>query len=181
MIIDYFKKYERQSIIISILLVIIALFLIFEPGIALTSVVTIFGLIILFFGIFNIISYIFESREIKAFSNELVIGLLLTILGVIILLNKPVFISILPIITGMWVIIRSIMKFQLAINLREASSNGWGWILAFSIIMFILGIIIIANPFATMFTITRFIGIMILVTEIFNIMESIFALMKMKI
>ena len=54
---------------------------------------------------------LFESREIKAFSNELVMGLLLTILGVIILLNKPVFLSILPIITGMWVIIRSIMKY----------------------------------------------------------------------
>lgn len=73
MIIDYFKKYEKQSIIISILLVIIALFLIVEPGIALTSVVTIFGLIILFFGIFNILSYIFESKELRAFSNELAI------------------------------------------------------------------------------------------------------------
>ena len=46
--------------------------------------------------------------------------------------------------------------------------------------MFLLGIIIIANPFATMFTITRFIGIMILVTEIFNIIESILALRKVK-
>ncbi len=180
MIIEYLRKFEKQSIITSILLILVAIFLIAKPGIALSTAVTIFGVIILVYGVINIISYVLEEPEVRAFSNELIMGILLTILGVIILFNKALFISILPIITGMWIVIRSIMKFQLAINLKSTLTDKWGWLLVSSIIMCILGIIIVANPFEAIFTITRFIGIMLIITEVFDLIESIYVLIKVK-
>lgn len=180
MIIDYLKKYEKEAIITSIALIIVAIFLIAMPQIVLSTVVTIFGVIFIVEGVANIISYILEDSKIRAFSNELIMGILLAILGVIILFNKAVFISIIPIMTGIWIIIKSIMKFQLAINLQSALAEKWGWILASSIIMFILGVIIVANPFTAVFTMTRFIGIMLLITEIWDLIESIYVLVKVK-
>lgn len=180
MIIDYLKKYEKEAIITSIALIIVAIFLIAMPQIVLSTVVTIFGVIFIVEGVANIISYILEDSKIRAFSNELIMGILLAILGVIILFNKAVFISIIPIMTGIWIIIKSIMKFQLAINLKSALAEKWGWILASSIIMFILGVIIVANPFTAVFTMTRFIGIMLLITEIWDLIESIYVLVKVK-
>lgn len=180
MIVDYLKKYEKESIVTSILLMIVAIFLIAKPGIALSTAVTIFGIIFLIEGVLNIISYILEEQEMRMFSNELVIGILLTILGLIILFNKTMFISIIPIMIGIWIIIKSIMKFQLAINLKSALAERWGWILAGAILMCLFGIIIIANPFEAIFTMTRFLGIMVLVTEIFDIVESTYILLKVK-
>ena len=180
MIIDYLKKYEKESIVVSLALLIIAIFLIAKPGIALTTAVTIFGVIFLIEGIISIISYMMEEPEIRAFSSELMMGILLTMLGLIILFNKTLFISMIPIITGIWIIIRSIMKFQLAINLKSSVDEKWGWMLASSILMCVLGILIIVNPFEAIVTLTRFVGIMIVIAEVIDIFESIYFLTKVK-
>ena len=180
MILDYLKKYEKESIVVSLVLLVIAIFLIAKPGIALTTAVTIFGFVFLVEGIISIISYTMEEPEVRAFSSELMMGILLTMLGLIILFNKSLFISMIPIITGIWIMIRSIMKFQFAINLKSMATEKWGWMLATSILMCILGILIIVNPFTAIFTLTRFVGIMILIAEVIDIFESIYFLVKVK-
>ena len=180
MILEFLKKYEKESILISILLIIVAIFLIEKPGIALSTVVTLFAIVFLVDGIINIIAYIMEDAEIRAFSNELIMGILLVILGLIILLNQPLFISMLPIMMGIWIFIRSIIKFQLAINLKSAVAERWGLLLVSSILMAILGVLIIVNPFEAIFTLTRFVGIMMIVVEVINICESVYFLQQTK-
>ena len=180
MILEFLKKYEKESILISILLIIVAIFLITKPGIALSAVVTLFAIVFLVDGIISIIAYMMEDAEIRAFSNELIMGILLVILGLIILLNQPLFISILPIMIGVWIFIRSIIKFQLAINLKSAVAERWGLLLVSSILMAILGVLIIVNPFEAILTLTRFIGIIMLVVEIVNICESAYFLAQTK-
>ena len=61
MILDFLKKYERESILISALLIIGAIFLIAKPGIAISTVVTIFAIVFLVDGIINIIAYMIED------------------------------------------------------------------------------------------------------------------------
>ena len=180
MILEFLKKYEKESILISTLLIIGAIFLIAKPGIAISTVVTIFAIVFLVDGIINIIAYMMEDAEIRAFSNELMMGILLVILGFIILLNQPLFISILPIMIGIWIFIKSIMKFQLAINLKSALAEIWGLLLVSSILMAILGVLIIVNPFEAIFTLTRFVGIMMIVVEVINICESVYFLQQTK-
>jgi len=86
----------------------------------------------------------------------------------------------LPIMIGTWIFIKSIMKFQLAINLKSTIAEKWGLLLVSSILMCILGILIIANPFEAIVTLTRFIGIMMLIVEILNICESAYFLIQTK-
>lgn len=180
MILEFLKKYERESILISVLLIIVSLFLIAKPGMAVSTVVILFAIVFLVDGIINIIAYMMEDAEIRAYSNELIMGILLVILGLIILLNQPLFISILPIMIGLWIFIKSIMKLQLAINLKSAVAERWGLLLVSSILMAILGVLIIVNPFEAIFTLTRFIGIMMLVAEVINICESVYFLQQTK-
>ena len=170
MILEFLKKYEKESIIISILLLLVAIFLIAKPGIALSTAVILFAVVFIVDGIINVVAYIMEEQQIRAFSSELIIGILLVILGLIILFNQPLFISMLPIMIGTWIFIKSIMKFQLAINLKSAIAEKWG----------LLGILIIANPFEAIVTLTRFIGIMMLIVEILNICESAYFLIQTK-
>ena len=174
MLIDYLKKYEKKSIVVSIVLIVVAIFLMAKPGMALTTAVTIFGVIFLIEGIIRIISYMMEEPEVRAFSGELMMGILLAILGLII------FISIIPIMTGIWIIIRSIMKFQFAINLKSASAEKWELMLVSSIIMCVLGVLVIINPFEAIVALTRFIGIIILISEVVDVFESIYFLSRVK-
>lgn len=180
MLIDYLKKYEKKSIVVSIVLIVVAIFLMAKPGMALTTAVTIFGVMFLIEGIIRIISYMMEEPEVRAFSGELMMGILLAILGLIILFNKVLFISIIPIMTGIWIIIRSIMKFQFAINLKSASAEKWELMLVSSIIMCVLGVLVIINPFEAIVALTRFIGIIILISEVVDVFESIYFLSRVK-
>ncbi len=180
MILEFLKKYEKESIIISMLLIIVSIFLIVKPGIALSTAVTLFAIVFIFDGIINIVSYMMKNTEIRAFSNELIMGILLLILGLIIICNQTLFISILPIMVGMWIFIKSIVKIQLAINLKSAIADKWELLLVSSVLMCILGILIIVNPFEEIVTLTRFIGIMMLITEIIDVCESIYFLVKTK-
>ena len=90
------------------------------------------------------------------------------------------FISIIPIMTGIWIIIRSIMKFQFAINLKSASAEKWELMLVSSIIMCVLGVLVIINPFEAIVALTRFIGIIILISEVVDVFESIYFLSRVK-
>ena len=179
MILEFLKKYEKESIIISILLLLVAIFLIAKPGIALSTAVILFAVVFIVDGIINVVAYIMEEQQIRAFSSELIIGILLVILGLI-LFNQPLFISMLPIMIGTWIFIKSIMKFQLAINLKSTIAEKWGLLVVSSILMCSLGILIIANPFEAIVTLTRFIGIMMLIVEILNICESAYFLIQTK-
>ena len=58
-------------------------------------------------------------------------------------MNPTLISGFLPFIIGAWMIIESIIKFQLAFNVKEIENSHWVIMLALSIITFVLGIFII--------------------------------------
>ncbi len=81
---------------------------------------------------------------------------------------------------AVWIIVKSIFHFQNAINLKSIPGSGWGWLLAFSILTFVLGLIIMFNPFSTAVITIRTLGIIVAFSEAFDIIESVIALIKLK-
>lgn len=175
----YLRKYGGISIILSMILAILALFLIFRPEASITIVMRIIAIILLITGIVHVISYFSSSKEFKSISIELIEGIISIILGIIILVNPIAITSLLPIIIGCWILIQSIFRMQIAFNLKAADSSNWKVVLLLSILNLILGIVILFNPFASLVAITTICGIMLLVTEIINIVESISIMLKL--
>lgn len=180
MLLEYVKKYERNSILTSILMAIVAILLITMPKTVLNTVIIVLGVIGLIDGAFHTISYVITKKEMKVFSNELFQGILEVIAGILLLKFKANIISIVPIIIGIWIIIEGIMKFQLSFNLRTLIDSKWILLLIFSIVSVILGVLIIINPFNTVMTLTVISGIFLLATAICNLIESIYVLIKLK-
>ena len=179
MIKEYIKKYEKSSIISSILMIVMAILLMLKPTAILNTIVTIFGLIILAQGIISLILYFISGKEERAFSNALVEGILFTIVSLLILKNKSFMISAMPIMVGVWIIIRSIVKVQLSFNMKAADEKSWVLLLISSLITLIIGIIAVVNPFEIMVTVTILTGGMLLGT-IIDLVESICIIRKLK-
>lgn len=179
MLLEYVKRYEKSSIITSILMLIVSILLILMPETILNSIVVLLGIAALLDGILHSISYIITDKEMKAFSNELFFGILEIMTGGLLFLFKANIINIFPVIIGIWIIIAGVTKFQLAFNLRGIESK-WIVVLLSSIISIILGVLIILNPFSTVMTITVISGIILLITEICNLIESAYLLIKLK-
>lgn len=178
MIKEYIKKYNKSSIITSILMIIVAILLIVKPIKTMEWIVMLLSIIIIIDGIFDFINYFKSDKETKLYSFGLIEGLLEVLAGILIILNKGVLIAFLPLILGFWIILKNILKIQLAINLKQFSSD-WYLLLIFAILSLVFGILIILNPFSVI-AITLLAGMFLLITEIFNLIENIYFMIKLK-
>lgn len=179
MIKDYVKKYEGCSIVVSVLMICLSLFLMFKPLESLEVFTVIFAIIILLSGLGYLISYFTISKESRLFSIDLLLGLVTIISGIMLLVYKKDVINIFPVILGIWIIISNLFKLQLSINLSLFLDNTYLGLVLITILMIIFGLLLIINPFASFMTITVTAGVLLLITEVVNLIESIYVIIKL--
>ena len=179
MIKDYIKKYEGCSIIVSILMICLSLFLMFKPLESLEVFTVIFAIIILLSGLGYLISYFTISKESRLFSIDLLLGLVTIISGIMLLVYKKDVINVFSIILGIWIIISNLFKLQLSINLSLFLDNAYLGLVLITILMIVFGLLLIINPFASFMTITVTAGTLLLITEVINLIESIYVIIKL--
>ena len=176
---DLFKKYTIRSIIISILLILLAIVLICNPSQLLNTIMTILGIMVVVDGIWHIISYFNEPVEFKAFSFELLEGIAEVVLGFIFISNPAKVFELIYLLIGIWIIFESIIKLQMSFNLKDFVEN-WKIMIIVSIFSILLGIFIIAHPFVAANILYTICGIVLLVTEILNLIEAIYINIKIR-
>ena len=167
---DFITKYSRNSIIISVLIIVFSLFLIFSPTVSITIIVVIIGIILAANGIMHILTYFSSPKELKMFSFELAIGVILLLVGLVFIFKPEIINSFLAFIIGTWVILKSITSIQLALNMKN-STDKWHIPLILAIFTFIIGIVMLFNPFATSSILVSACGTVLLLSEIANIIE----------
>lgn len=176
----YIRKLERNSIITSILLIMLALGLIFKPAELIIILIRIFGIILSGMGIIHIIAYYNVGIEFELFRYNLIQGIVEVCAGVYFIFRSIVIQNIFPIVIGIWIIYQSALKFQLSFNLKNIDEKEWIPILITAICSLVLGMIIICNPFESSIAITTIGGVVLLISEILNCLESIWILRNIK-
>lgn len=166
------NKYINLSIILSVLFMIVGVLLIIWPKASLDTFAYIIGTILIVYGIYSFI----DSFTINPifFFFQMVTSILSFLLGICVFLNPSIFESIIPIVLGIFFIISGAFSSRLSFVIKNMNS---GFILSIisSILMIICGVILIINPTGTIILITTFIGIMLIVYSISNIIDmSIF-------
>lgn len=168
------KKYSGQSLLTSAILIVLSIFLIIKPDTFISIIMIILGVVSLISGIIQIVLYFKSSKEVKAFSVKLILGLVSIIFGLILIFSPKLILGFIVYIIGLWIILQSIIKFQIAINLKQFVNSSWKIMLILSIITLILGIILLFNPFGSLQNFISIYGIFLLISEIINLFESIF-------
>lgn len=171
---EYMKKYAKNSLAISILLIILALFLIFKPMQSLNFIMILLGIILTLNGIIHSISYFSTPNEYKMLSFELVQGVICVVLGLVFIFNPSLINSFLTYIIGAWILIESVIKIQMALNLKSMQNSNWMITMLLGLLTLALAIVIIINPFATIAAVTTVTGIILLASEIMTILETMF-------
>ncbi len=179
---DFILKYSKDSLLVSIVLIVLSLFLIFKPGLSINIVMMALGCILAFYGIVQTISYFSHIKEIELFNFQLVVGILCLLAGMVFIFNPSFINSILLLAIGVWVVIESITSLQLALNLKNANSSNSNWILLLilSIITFILGLLIVINPFQALETAVSICGGLLLVSELIKVFETVYMMRMIK-
>ena len=177
---DSLKKIYRVSLASSIIFLIFGLFLVFQTEGVIRTVSIFMGSLLFIIGIVPIVNY-FKNRLANFFSSAgLLYGIFSVVAGLLILFNTKILATIIPILSGVWMIINSVNKIQIAMELRDNNIKSWLITFIFSILILILGVLFIINPFASAVLLGKTIGIFIVIYAILDIVDSVIIKLKSK-
>ena len=177
---DLLKKVYRMSLLSSIVFLVFGLLLIFQTENVINTVSVIIGVLLLVIGIYPIVNY-FRNRQSGFFSSAgLLYGIFSFVAGVVIIVNKNLLATIIPVLSGVWMIINSVNKIQIAMELRDRKVSSWIISFIFAIIILIGGTLLIINPFRGAVILSKTVGIIIVIYSILDIADSIYIKIKSK-
>lgn len=169
----YVRKLGRNSIVFSMILLVFGLFMFVKPISTINILMITFGCLLVVDGLVHLISYFSIKNDYRFFSGELAQAIIYIILGFVLVCNYDKISGLLPIILGIWIIVESIFKLQIALNIRDVYDSHWGMVLSMSIINGLLGMIILFNPFESLAVLTMACGAILMIVEVISIFEDI--------
>ena len=91
------------------------------------------------------------------------------IFGIIIIVKPNTVASIIPLLLGIWMLINGVTKLSYALTLNK-NKNAAGSIII-SILIIVLGILLVFNPFAGAKTLVQILGVTIIVYSVLDLAE----------
>ncbi|NLC45368.1 MAG: hypothetical protein GX783_13945 [Clostridiales bacterium] len=164
------KSLKWFSLLSGVVIAILGITILFVPLETLTLLVKFIGVPMLLSGISEIAYYFSEIRTHK---SVLVLGSgILTILLAIWMLfgrGSQVLVTMLSYVLAVWVLTSSIMRVAGSLIMKFEGSSLWGWLLAFSIIGSILGVLLLFSPDLSATLISYALGLVLIAFGIENI------------
>lgn len=106
------------------------------------------GMILVTYGIVKIIGYLSDDLYCLAFQYDLACGILLIVVGIILLACNVRIEHLLSPGLGILILMDAVLKVQTSKDAKTFGLKTWNWILAFSIIAGVFGVLIIIEPFS---------------------------------
>ena len=171
---DFEKIMKREKwvdIVISVILIIIGTILILRPVNTLNFISIVLGAIVTIFGIYKIIKYFNDKEEFgeNIYNNNLVIGIMIIIFGLILFMYTSIIESLLRILMGLWIVYNSLIKLIEARIFKDINNKMWLFFIISSIAAILVGLYIILHSGA----IIQIVGSLVIIYAILDIVETI--------
>ena len=177
---DLLKKVFLMSLVSSILFFVFGLLLFLQADAVIKTVSVMIGIILVGLGVVPIVNYFKTSNAGFFSSTGLLYGIFSVVAGFIILFNSDILATIIPILSGVWVIVNSVNKIQISMELRDEKVDFWIVSFIFSLLMLVVGAFLIINPLKSSLYVTQTIGIVIMVYAALDIIDTIVIKVKAK-
>lgn len=164
------KKMNMTSIIFSIMFILIGVFLLARPEDAIHLVSYALGIILILWGIISVVQFVTDKESQNYLDFGFITGVFMFIFGLIVLIKPNTIASIIPLLLGVWMLINGVTKLSYALTLNK-NNNAAGSIII-SVLIIILGILLIFNPFAGAKTLVQILGSIIIIYSVLDLVES---------
>lgn len=157
----------------SLAFVLVGLALLLWPGLSIRVVCLLFGVVILAKGLASLWSAWNQPSGLFRYWN-FTFGIAAGALGVFLLVQPSMVVSVLPIVVGLFVIFDGLMRLESAISLKQAGYSRWWGFLALALLSVVLGVVMLVNPFATVEVLVMAIGFILLLEGVLNLAGAIY-------
>ena len=148
-IINSVKNYSKHwylSLILGILFIGAGIWVFMTPVSSYLALSILFSVTIFISGISEIIYSISNRKEMDNWGWVLTGGIIDLLFGLWLMASPLLSIAILPFVVGFMLMVRSMMAIGFAIDLKDFSDSGWGWLLALSILGLLFSFVLLWNP-----------------------------------
>lgn len=174
------KKVFNISIISSLLLFLFGLVLAVNAEGFIKSITVAIGIVLLLIGVFPVIDYFRYRKEGLGASVGLISGIFSIVCGLMLLINEDLLMILIPVFIGVWMIINGINKIQVSFEIKDLGEKSWIITFIYSILIIVLGGYFIVNPISGATTVTSFIGIILCIYAVLDIIDCIIIKVKIK-
>ena len=168
---NIYNKMVIFSIIGSIITIIVGAVLLFLPNLSNKIVGVITGIIFILFGIITAYKYL-KRDGAKIYSLNLVFSILYLVLGLVIIVFPFSVMEFVTVCLGLFLIFNGATKINYGLWLKRGNSGAWLVTLVAGILLVILGIMIVFNPF-TAFALTQITGAFLIISGVLNLSDAI--------
>ena len=174
------KKVFNISMISSVLLFLFGLILeVYAEGF-IKSITVAIGVILLLIGVFPVIDYFRYRKDGLGASVGLISGIFSIVCGLMLLINEDLLMILIPVFIGVWMIINGINKIQVSFEIKDLGEKSWVITFIYSILIMVLGGYFIVNPISGATTVTSFIGIILCIYAVLDIIDCVIIKVKVK-
>jgi uncharacterized membrane protein HdeD (DUF308 family) len=136
------------------------------------------GILVILVGINHILFAAGNNKALPAGRWHLSAGILDLIAGIVLLLDPKTTAAVLPVLAGLWFLVRSVSLLVFSFTLRRFSPTIWGVLLTGGILILLLAIFILYNRNLEFVTIMKWIGFALIITGGFNVWLAVRLRMK---
>lgn len=168
------KMYKRMlgySLFIAITMIVAGAVIMFLPTLTNKVIGIVIGILFLISGLNSVYKY-FHRDGAKLYSLNLIFGILYSLLGVVLIIYPFTVVEFITVCLGIYMIINGVSKTNYALWLKRGNEDAWLITLATGILVAIIGLLVIFNPFASL-TITKLVGVFLIITGILDIMDIV--------
>ena len=166
------------SIIIDLVIIFLGVFMISNPTVGIESALVILGVVLLINGIYSIIRYVMNPKSI--FRYDLIYGILSVIASLFAIFKPFDVANFITVIIGIWLVITSIVKFLLSMEFRKVKQDSWVFDMTISALTFLLGIMLLINPFNGYMVLSTYAAIMISLYAAIDLVEQLLIRKRVK-
>ena len=168
------NKFDWYSLISAALMLLIGVAMLIWPGESSHVIAYIVAVLIALAGVILIIVYFARKERVPLFSlGSLSVGLTLLLVGILLLAIPDVFIGILPVLLGCFLIFSGFNSLQTTIELVRLRVTNWYIPLIFAAVAIICGVLSLLNPFVAANALMIFLGISLVVESILMVVSLI--------
>lgn len=174
------KQFSKSYILVSALYVVLGIVLLVWPNTSLRIICYGLGFVMVVLGITYGIIY-FTKENLSGFLQmDLVIGIICLAFGVFVLLNPTFLATVLPFAMGIILLLGAVVKIQSALNMRRLRFEKWYVVLICALVIIVMGIVLLCNPFAKEQHMVLYIGVCLIADGMTNLVSLLFIQIRVK-
>lgn len=166
---------KTGCIIASTLLMVLGVIMIILPGLSVSLVGVVAGVMMIIMGLLKLTGYFSRDLYRLAFQYDLAFGLLMVVLGMLLLLQPNSAMHLLCLIIGICITGDGLLKVQTALEAKRFGLERWWLILALGVLAALVGIVAIFRPVEGAQLLMTLMGVALLAEGVLNLCVTLCA------